>query len=284
MKKKLLAILFGVLMIFALAACSSDKDDEYEDDTKKTSESSKKKTDDKDTDDEDDNDDDEIDNLISNLLNDGESELSDETQPVEAADSDEIQAPETEAEDADSNVADETFSIGTNDGTTYSNSYFNIGVKLEGWTFLSDEEILAVNQTTASLLDDDFNKLIEASNTLKDLMATAPNRIDVVDIIIEKLSYLSVATTEQDYICDLKDSLVVALGETGIDNVVAEIIAFSFAGNTHPALHISCEYEGIAMYVLITAIEKGNYVAVVEAYSFFEDNTEAYLGAFYALN
>lgn len=203
-----------------------------------------------------------------------------ETVAAETEETEEVTEEAAPAESSD----EEAFSIGSSNGGTYTNEYFGFGCSLVDWSFLSDDEIRQVNEAAAGAFGDDYAALMEKAQTITDMQATNANQVDTLNVTIEKLPLAAMTWSELDYINSSVETLKSTLANGGINVLDVNIDTVTFAGANHAGLYLHADYMGYDLYERLTVVKKSGYVAVVGASSFFEDNTEAYMNNFYAVD
>ena len=210
----------------------------------------------------------------------GASETISEVEIASEAAEEPAEVVEKESEEA----AEDNVSLGTNDGTIYENAYFGIGCKLDDqWVMQTDEEILEINNIVADTVSDKFSEVFESGVVITDMMATNVNQVDTVNTGIEKLEGVAMLVDESKYI-ELSDPQVVEmLGSMGIENITSTQMEMEVAGKKRATLHIQGEYSGVPVYEKMVCIKKSSYMFVMTACTWVEDMTDEVLSNFYEI-
>ena len=68
-------------------------------------------------------------------------------------------------EESEAETSEKEFSLGETDGLVYENKFIGIGCTLEdNWSFYSDEEIMELNNYTADVAGEDYEKIMEGAD------------------------------------------------------------------------------------------------------------------------
>lgn len=167
---------------------------------------------------------------------------------------------------AEPTVPQPEFSIGSSAGNTYKNEFIGIQCSLdETWVFKTDEEMQAINRTSAEMVGDEYKDMIANAAVVQDMMATNSNQTDTVNVVMEKLNGVAVLLTEEQYMSAAKDPAVNALSSMGLKIVSAEVVTLQFAGQEHVALTIEADVDGIPMYECMVVVKCSGYMVCVTA-------------------
>ena len=190
----------------------------------------------------------------------------------------------TETENTDAANDEEPLTLGTSSGSKYENTYFGIGCELEGWTFKTDDEIAETNGFARDLMDEDLAKQLETAAIITDMMATSADSYQNVNVTIENLSLIqTVALDEQAYAEASMEGSKAALESMGLENVETTIVEAKIGNETHPAVRITSEVQGVGQYQLGVIVKKGVHVAVITATTVMTDETESVINSFYTI-
>jgi len=167
------------------------------------------------------------------------------------------------------NETKKTITLGTQEGTKYTNEYFGLELKLpEGWTIASDEEKEAVFQTGQDVIAENNEELAEkldlaAQRTLYLLLASKypmtyegpnPNII----CIAENLGLLGSASvkTGKDYI----DITKTGLEQTGVPYTFSDVTTVKLGGKDFDTIEATLD----AGEIILT---QKYYAAVIDGYA-----------------
>ena len=175
------------------------------------------------------------------------------------------------------------FSLGYSTGRTYRNEFIGIQCTLDSnWTFMTDEEIRAQNETTLGLVGDNYAEAIKSASILYDMMATHSNGMDTVGVVLEKPNVATLLLSEEEYLIASKEDAVGSLESLGITVSSAEVVKIKFAGAEHYALKVAGRFTGYNVYECMVAIKCNGYVAVVTACTWDTNTTMDIISQFEA--
>lgn len=176
--------------------------------------------------------------------------------------------------------------VGLNQGLVYENEYFGIGCALgDDWNLYSQEEVEEINKQTATLLSDDYAKLLENAASITDMYAMNVNGVDTMNVGIQKLSKLeALAVTEQANLEAAVPMIKEAFAQMGLTDMTTEIHTTTIAGVEHPVLWFGGMMGEYPVYEQLFCIKNGSYLASITVCSWLEDDTDDYLALFYELN
>jgi len=182
--------------------------------------------------------------------------------------------------DKDDDKKDEV-EIGTTKNNTYKNEFAGIKCTLDSdWTFLTDEEIKANNETTYGLLGSQYEEAIKNASVFMDMMAQHSNGMDSVNVTIEKLSGIAASYTETEYAEASKSVKKSAFEQLGMKNVTLAVEEGTFLGEDHIIMNISGTYSGRTMYEKLALVKCGNYMVLVTACTWGENGCQDILDQF----
>ena len=192
---------------------------------------------------------------------------------------------ETEAETTEKEEETPEFSLGVSTGGTYVNNYLGLGCKLsDEWTFYNEEQIRNINNLTADIAGEDYQKLMEEADVVIDMYAIHSNGFDSINVTLEKVGLAGVI------LYDVKKSLEASIDmlkstfkNMGYENIECEIIKVEFAGEEYTALRTTATTSGVQMYQTTVADIRGLHVFNITATTYNEDTTDKLLDTFYKL-
>lgn len=187
---------------------------------------------------------------------------------------------------------DKPVSLGRIEGGVYTNEYIGIGCELDAnWTFYTAEELQELPAQTQEMLQDtEYSDAVLRQIT--DMMAENVNDMISMNIQYTKLNLqerIVYATLSCEGFVDMilseTDSMVQAYAQAGIKDAVLEKVTVNFLGEERAAIRTSATIEGIPYYILqVFEHDLGQYSVAITLSSFLEDNTDAMLDLFYALD
>lgn len=188
---------------------------------------------------------------------------------LENADKDtEQNADEAPAQDTESST-EEAFELGKTQGGVYTNKYFGFKCTLDSsWTFMSDDEILEMNNLAKDMVGDELTERIENASILYEMYAQTENG-DSVNINIENAGAAALLLTEKDYIEAQTDILKEGLENEGFTDVEVSVTDVDFAGSSHSAMKVDSMINGVPFEELIITVKKGARFANISLSSLF---------------
>lgn len=206
---------------------------------------------------------------------------------------DEPTEPPTEAS-TEAPAEENPVSLGRMEGGVYTNTYAGIGCELdESWVFYTAEELQELPENTQELFaDTELGGSASQYNQITDMMAenaTAMTSVNVMYTQIglqERLVYAMMSEEESiDATLAQADSIVAAYEQAGISDAVIEKVTITFLGEEHVGMKTTASIQGVPYYILqVQDYTLGAYGVTVTASSFVEDNTQAVLDLFYAVD
>lgn len=199
--------------------------------------------------------------------------------------SSEVGQTTSESGEASSEADAPAVSFGHNANNVYENSFIGIGCKLDDeWTFLTDDEILKMNNFTKGLVGEEYEKYLENSNVLTDMVAHYSNGSDTINVQLEKLPLPYYTMTEEQYVETSKDMISGPLANMGMENITVENGTIEFIGKEYPCINISATYQGTPCYELMVIKKCPGYMSSVVIATWETNTTKDLLANFYALN
>lgn len=260
--KKLLALLLSLILVLALfAGCSADED---------------------------------VGGKLSALDDD------EDTKQTVSQQEDEEEEPTTEASEEKTDEETPTEGgksdsyLGRMEGGIYENAYAGYGCKLDtSWTFYTAEELQELPEDVAELFEDsDVGDSKSKYTQITDMMAENTEALTSINVLYQKLdaaTRLAFVGLDEEAVIDevLKqsESMKTAYAQAGIDVISLEKVTVTFLGEEHTALLMSSTMQGVPYYTLqMMDYSLGQYSVTLTLASFQENNTEALLDLFYAVD
>ena len=118
-----------------------------------------------------------------------------------------------------------------------------------------------------------------------DMYAVSTDGLMVMNVVIQNLGLVSGTTVSPQEYAEIASAEVAdTLTAYGYENVTAQTTAADFAGTEScPAVAVTAERDGTALYEQMIYLKTGNYVYCVTLCSFKEDVTAEMAKLFYAL-
>ena len=167
------------------------------------------------------------------------------------------------------------------------NEFAGIGCRLdEGWVFYTAEQMAELNGALADGTDNaDVKAVLADDPSIFDMYAVSTDGLMVINVVIQNLGLVSGMTVSQQEYAEIASAEVAdTLTAYGYKNVTAQTTAADFAGTEScPAVAVTAERDGTALYEQMIYLKTGNYVYCVTLCSFKEDVTAEMAKLFYAL-
>ncbi len=146
---------------------------------------------------------------------------------------------------------------------TYANEKLGFACVLDdSWTISSQEENTEMAEIAAGAVDDE--ELSQAMDESKiEFSATAEGGACSINVVSEKLNGASKLLTEKAMLENSMEMVKAALEDVGISVSSINIEEVEFAGDTHKALRINSNLEGIEIEQLQVIIKKGDTACTV---------------------
>lgn len=180
--------------------------------------------------------------------------------------------------------------LGSMVGGTYENAFAGIGCKLDSsWTYLSDEEILEINEITIDSIDDEeLAELLSDKDTFYDMMALSEETASTVNVVVENLGLLHGSVLDTGSYIDISlKSLESQLGSMGMNVSSCRKDSFDFCGKPTDGIYVSgtMNIEGVDVecFERMACVKAGTYMFAVTVCTYIEDNTADLLELFYAV-
>ena len=184
--------------------------------------------------------------------------------------------PEQTTETAESSQPAEKddFTVGTVDGTVYTNEAMKFRMELpEGWVYATREELAELNQMVIdSFTDESLKASIENGGAVMGVFATAPDGRNQVNIMFQKLplsGYKPETIIDQSIPAVQKE-----LEGQGFADPVISREPISFLGEDTYCMKVKGSLNGITLYETQVYIQEGRYLAALTFVSVGEDHTE----------
>ena len=188
-----------------------------------------------------------------------------------------VQTGTDDADDAQSSV----------NGGVYTNEFAGIGCRLdEGWVFYTAEQMAELNGALADGTDNaDVKAVLADDPSIFDMYAVSTDGLMVMNVVIQNLGLVNgTAVSPQEYAEIASAEVADTLTAYGYENVTAQTTTADFAGTEScPAVAVTAERNGTALYEQMIYLKTGNYVYCVTLCSFKEDVTAEMAKLFYAL-
>lgn len=184
-------------------------------------------------------------------------------------------------------AVEEDFQPGEMNGGVYTNEFFGIGCTLDSnWTYLTDEEIAELNQSTYEQISDEKLRTAMEDASLQDMFAQADGGLVNISITIENMGVLYGNTMDEaKYLEVARPTVETGLTDIGMTELVMEASTETFAGGSHEVMNISGMLEGdVPFYQKLVLVKQGNYMAGISIGSAMEDITADIAALFYKLD
>ena len=165
--------------------------------------------------------------ILNKYINEPQSDINYEINELVEA----TEVSETQAEE-------KTFSLGTISGTTYESEFLSLGCSLSGdWTFYTDEEIKELNNMATDLAGEEYEKLMEQSTIVYDMMASSNDQLSSVNIVLEKSNEIAVSAFDLE-----KNGEIIALSarssleNMGFTDIKSDVATTQFLGSESQCL------------------------------------------------
>lgn len=172
---------------------------------------------------------------------------------------------------------------GSSSGYHYSNSYWGIQCTLgSNWDLLSDEKIIKINGLNANATVAEYEKAMNnASEGMVDMIATDGSSASLLQVHLGKITLQESFFSETILLNEAKDSLLKSMTDSQEVTIqTSNISEVSFAGKTHPCVHVVGRYENTPLYLTVVLLKRETNIAFVAAWSFMTDTTTQLLNSF----
>lgn len=195
---------------------------------------------------------------------------------------------------AETEAAEAPVSIGRMEGGTYTNTYAGFGCDLdESWIFYSAEELQEIPDSVKDAVEGStIGDAMQNMEQFADMMAENADLLTNINVLYTKqdmTARLAMMPLSEEKIMDLtledRDEMIAGYAEAGLNVSSLEKVQVPFLGETRWGLKTVAETEGIPCYIVqVFDFKQGAYGVTLTATSFMEDNTQAALDLFYAVN
>ena len=196
-------------------------------------------------------------------------------------------AGQVQAGTDDTDNAQDGFAPGSVNGGVYTNEFAGIGCKLDdGWVFYTAEQMAELNGALADGTDNaDVKAMLADDPSIFDMYAVSTDGLMVMNVVIQNLGLVSGTTVSAQEYAEIASAEVAdTLTAYGYENVKVQTTAADFAGTEScPAVAVTAERDGTALYEQMIYLKTGNYIYCVTLCSFTEDVTAEMAELFYAL-
>ncbi len=164
---------------------------------------------------------------------------------------------------------EKTFSLGTVEGSIYTNEFAGIRFTAPaGWTYADEAEIKEMNQATAEMAGEDYEELMKEAQVIYDMFVAEDATMNNVNINFEKvdaaqLAALDIASNYETLFSTIESSFE-NMGFTGVGYEIKKV---TVAGRTLDAMYITADFESIKMHQCSFSIKCNGYLASVSVTS-----------------
>lgn len=186
-------------------------------------------------------------------------------------------------EESEAETSEKEFSLGETDGLVYENKFIGIGCTLEdNWSFYSDEEIMELNNYTADVAGEDYEKIMEGADLVYDMYAVSGDLQNNMNVVLEKMNQVLL-----DHLV-IEDSLEAAMpvmketfADIGYADLQAELDTISIEGKEFTCLYTTGEINGVTAYQKTFPIKCNGYLANITITTYGEDKVDELAERFY---
>ena len=177
------------------------------------------------------------------------------------------------------------FSVGSTTGITYESEFLSIGCSLpDGWTFYTDEEIKELNNMSSDLAGEEYEKLMEESTLVYDMMAVSDDQISSINIILEKSNAAAVALFDlSENVDTIAQTAKPSLENIGFTDVNFSIATTQFLGNQEDCLKWDMKMGTEDYYEMQIFVKAFGYLATITVASDDLSVCEDIIASFYEL-
>ena len=176
--------------------------------------------------------------------------------------------------------------FGTVDGSVYENATAGFGCNLDGWTYLSKEEIAQQTAMSLEMMNEDLAELVKTVPSVTVMIANSADSMRNVNISIQDISANKAVyeTFTLDQILELsKDTVVSGYQMQGMTDITCEVATFEISGETFYGMQTSCKYMGIQVYQKQLAVIKDDNMITITISTYVTDATDEVLACFYTI-
>ena len=176
--------------------------------------------------------------------------------------------------------------LGVINGDTYENAFLGIGCTLEGWKYLTEEEILESNNLAKDILSEEGQKILEESTNFIMMAAQSPDGLNNVNIQVRNAA---------DYMETFKMMGMMAVAEAGLDSfktslessgftdVSVSVKEITIGDQTVPCLRGEYKISSIQAYFYQPWLTSGDYLVFITLTCALSDSGSDVLSNFYLL-
>jgi len=174
------------------------------------------------------------------------------------------------------------FSLGSSSNNTYKNDFIGLSCTLPSeWVFLTDEEILELNDLVGDMAGDQIKEALENATVIYDMYATANGGLNSVNVTMEKLNVVQSASyTPKSYMEAQFDALKSALENMGCSNVNIRYEKIVVDGKTFDGAKVTASISGVPFYETLFCFKQDRYMVNVAIGAAQTDNTAEILACF----
>ena len=177
---------------------------------------------------------------------------------------------------------DPQFSLGSSKNNTYKNDFLGLSCTLPSeWVFLTDEEILELNNLVGDMAGDQFKEALEKATVIYDMYATANGGLNSINVTMEKLNVVQSASyTPKSYMEAQFSALKTALENMGCSNVNIQYEKIMVDGKAFDGAKVTASISGVPFYETLFCFKKDRYMVNIAIGSAQTDQTAAILACF----
>lgn len=174
------------------------------------------------------------------------------------------------------------FSLGGVTNNNYKNDFLGINCSLPSdWTFLSEEEILDINNIVKDNASGDFAEQLKNASVIYDMFASAEGGLKNVNVTLEKKDADLIKNINiKDAIELTFDTIKSTYSEMGYTDVSVNYQKVTVDGKTFDGMRITAKMQGYDFYAVGITFVRGNYLASVTVSSAVTDKTSTILNYF----
>lgn len=174
------------------------------------------------------------------------------------------------------------FSLGKTSGGTYTNDFLGLTFNLPiGWTFYTDEQILAANNLAFSYTDEQIQERLKNAPIIYDMFATDPTTNSSVNVNMEKLTALQVIGLDIKKSFESQFSTITTtLENMGCTDIIIQQQKVTVDNVEYDGIVLTAKINNIPLYQAAFAFKRGNYLACVTVCTMQTDTRASLLNAF----
>ncbi len=185
-------------------------------------------------------------------------------------------------------------SLGVIEGTTYTNRYAGLEIRLDdSWTIYPAEQLQELPDILKDMAEGtDMEQALEGVQQITDVLAENADELTTINLVMQKLSTqerivykLMDEEALVDTLLSQKDSMITVYAQGGINVSSMDKVTVTYMGQEHLALKTVAETQGVPYYILqLFDFDLGAYSVTITLGSFVEDKTESLLDLLHALD